>query len=100
MIAYDRPIEGADYYISFDNFHVGELEGQMIVDGLKAEDKDRGDGEGRLRRRRSDRRQCEAVPRRRRQGHVRGGHQAGLPDTGHLGREARFRPTSSRPTPR
>jgi D-xylose transport system substrate-binding protein len=40
VIAYDRPIEGADYYISFDNFHVGELEGQMIVDGLKAENKD------------------------------------------------------------
>ena len=40
VIAYDRPIEGADYYISFDNFHVGELEGQMIVDGLKAEGKD------------------------------------------------------------
>ena len=40
VIAYDRPIKGADYYISFDNFHVGELEGQMIVDGLKAEGKD------------------------------------------------------------
>ena len=40
VIAYDRPIEGADYYISFDNFRVGELEGQMIVDGLKAEGKD------------------------------------------------------------
>ena len=40
VIAYDRPIKGADYYISFDNFHVGELEGQMIVDGLKAENKD------------------------------------------------------------
>ena len=36
VIAYDRPIKGADYYVSFDNFHVGELEGQMIVDGLKA----------------------------------------------------------------
>ena len=40
VIAYDRPIKGADYYVSFDNFHVGELEGQMIVDGLKAEKKD------------------------------------------------------------
>ena len=40
VIAYDRPIEGADYYVSFDNFHVGELEGQMIVDGLKAEGMD------------------------------------------------------------
>jgi D-xylose transport system substrate-binding protein len=40
VIAYDRPIKGADYYISFDNFHVGELEGQMIVDGLKKEGMD------------------------------------------------------------
>jgi D-xylose transport system substrate-binding protein len=40
VIAYDRPIAGADYYISFDNFHVGELEGQMILDGLKKEGKD------------------------------------------------------------
>src|SRR4051794_2344649 len=35
VIAYDRPIKGADYYVSFDNFHVGELQGKMIVDGLK-----------------------------------------------------------------
>ena len=40
VIAYDRPIQGADYYISFDNFHVGELEGQMVVDGLKKAGKD------------------------------------------------------------
>ncbi len=40
VIAYDRPIQGADFYISFDNFHVGELEGQMIVDGLKAKGTD------------------------------------------------------------
>jgi D-xylose transport system substrate-binding protein len=40
VIAYDRPIDGADYYISFDNFHVGELEGQMLVDALKAGGKD------------------------------------------------------------
>jgi D-xylose transport system substrate-binding protein len=40
VIAYDRPIKGADYYISFDNFHVGELEGQMIVDGLNKEGMD------------------------------------------------------------
>jgi len=36
VIAYDRPIEGADYYVSFDNFGVGALEGQMVVDGLTA----------------------------------------------------------------
>ncbi|MDH2443163.1 substrate-binding domain-containing protein [Amnibacterium sp. CER49] len=40
VIAYDRPIQGADYYVSFDNEKVGELEGQMIVDGLKKEGKD------------------------------------------------------------
>jgi D-xylose transport system substrate-binding protein len=36
VIAYDRPIAGADYYVSFDNFKVGELEGQAVLDGLKA----------------------------------------------------------------
>lgn len=40
VIAYDRPIAGADYYVSFDNFQVGALEGQSIVDGLKALGKD------------------------------------------------------------
>lgn len=49
VIAYDRPITTgsssapkmlADYYVSFDNVKVGELEGQSIVDGLKAEGKD------------------------------------------------------------
>ena len=36
VIAYDRPLAGAAYYVSFDNVKVGGLEGQMIVDGLKA----------------------------------------------------------------
>lgn len=37
VIAYDRPINGgADYYVSFDNVRVGELEGQAVVDGLNA----------------------------------------------------------------
>lgn len=40
VIAYDRPIPGADYYVSFDNFQVGALEGQSIVDGLAAAGKD------------------------------------------------------------
>lgn len=40
VIAYDRPIEGADYYVSFDNVEVGRLEGQSIVDGLTAAGKD------------------------------------------------------------
>ena len=34
VIAYDRPIAGADYYVSFDNFEVGAMQGQMVVDGL------------------------------------------------------------------
>lgn len=40
VIAYDRPIEGVDYYVSFDNIEVGRLEGQSIVDGLAAAGKD------------------------------------------------------------
>lgn len=40
VIAYDRPIAGADYYVSFDNVKVGELEGQSVVDGLIAAGKD------------------------------------------------------------
>ncbi|MEN2740203.1 substrate-binding domain-containing protein [Microbacterium sp. X-17] len=40
VIAYDRPFTGADYYVSFDNIKVGELEGQTIVDGLNAQHKD------------------------------------------------------------
>jgi D-xylose transport system substrate-binding protein len=40
VIAYDRPIEGVDYYVSFDNAQVGALEGQSIVDGLAAVGKD------------------------------------------------------------
>ena len=40
VIAYDRPIAGADYYVSFDNETVGALQGQMVVDGLAAAGKD------------------------------------------------------------
>jgi D-xylose transport system substrate-binding protein len=40
VIAYDRPIEGVDYYVSFDNAEVGRLEGQSILDGLSAAGKD------------------------------------------------------------
>lgn len=40
VIAYDRPIEGADYYVSFDNVEVGRLEGQAVVEGLEAAGKD------------------------------------------------------------
>lgn len=40
VIAYDRPIAGADYYVSFDNVEVGRLEGQAVVEGLEAAGKD------------------------------------------------------------
>ena len=40
VIAYDRPFEGADYYVSFDNVEVGRLEGQTVLDGLEAAGKD------------------------------------------------------------
>ena len=40
VIAYDRPFQGADYYVSFDNVEVGRLEGQTVLDGLKAAGKD------------------------------------------------------------
>ncbi|WP_125131534.1 substrate-binding domain-containing protein [Microbacterium sp. 10M-3C3] len=40
VVAYDRPFEGADYYVSFDNVEVGRLEGQTVLDGLKAAGKD------------------------------------------------------------
>jgi D-xylose transport system substrate-binding protein len=40
VIAYDRPLSGADYYVSFDNESVGALEGQSILDGLAAVGKD------------------------------------------------------------
>lgn len=34
VIAYDRFIEGADYYMSFDNATVGELQAQSLVDAI------------------------------------------------------------------
>lgn len=36
VIAYDRFFEGAAYYTSFDNEKIGELQGQAVLDGLKA----------------------------------------------------------------
>ena len=36
VIAYDRFIEGANYYVSFDNETVGKLQAQTLVDTLKA----------------------------------------------------------------
>ena len=40
VIAYDRPFTGADYYVSFDNVKVGEMEGQTVLDGLETAGKD------------------------------------------------------------
>jgi D-xylose transport system substrate-binding protein len=44
VISYDRLITGADvdYYISFDNQKVGQLQGQALVDKLKADGKTSG----------------------------------------------------------
>ncbi len=39
IIAYDRLIENTpnvDYYVAFDNYKVGELQGQALLDGLAA----------------------------------------------------------------
>jgi putative multiple sugar transport system substrate-binding protein len=39
IIAYDRLLlntENADYYVAYDNFKVGELQGQALLDGMKA----------------------------------------------------------------
>lgn len=42
VVAYDRFIEGADYYVSFDNETVGKLQGQTLVDILKKDGKTSG----------------------------------------------------------
>ena len=39
VIAYDRFIEGADYYISFDNERVGQMQGEALIEATG----DRGD---------------------------------------------------------
>ncbi|MDQ0078759.1 putative multiple sugar transport system substrate-binding protein [Arthrobacter oryzae] len=39
IIAYDRLLlntENVDYYVAYDNFKVGELQGQALLDGMKA----------------------------------------------------------------
>jgi putative multiple sugar transport system substrate-binding protein len=39
IIAYDRLLENSenvDYYVAFDNFKVGQLQGQALLDGLEA----------------------------------------------------------------
>lgn len=37
VVAYDRFIEGADYYMSFDNAQVGKLQGEALVDATGGE---------------------------------------------------------------
>lgn len=36
VVAYDRPIDatGTDYYVAFDNFKVGELQGTALLEGM------------------------------------------------------------------
>src|SRR3989304_66142 len=39
IIAYDRLLlntENVDYYVAYDNFKVGVLQGQALLDGMKA----------------------------------------------------------------
>lgn len=43
VIAYDRFIAGSDYYVSFDNKKVGELQGTGLVDAMKKAGKTAGD---------------------------------------------------------
>lgn len=43
VVAYDRFIAGADYYVSFDNETVGKLQAQTLVDILKKNGKTSGD---------------------------------------------------------
>ncbi|MBM6401875.1 sugar ABC transporter substrate-binding protein [Phycicoccus sonneratiae] len=43
VIAYDRFVAGSDYYVSFDNQKVGELQGTGLVEAMKAGGKTSGD---------------------------------------------------------
>ena len=43
VVAYDRFIAGSDYYVSFDNKKVGELQGTGLVEAMKADGKTSGD---------------------------------------------------------
>ena len=40
VIALDRPFAGADYFVSYDNYKIGAIQGQLVADALKAEGKD------------------------------------------------------------
>src|SRR5690349_7915708 len=43
VVAYDRFIQGADYYVSFDNATVGKIQAQTLVDLVKKGGKTSGD---------------------------------------------------------
>ena len=43
VVAYDRFVAGSDYYVSFDNRKVGELQGQGLVEAMQAAGDDSGD---------------------------------------------------------
>ena len=43
VVAYDRFIAGSDYYVSFDNNKVGQLQGTGLVEAMKADGKTSGD---------------------------------------------------------
>jgi D-xylose transport system substrate-binding protein len=43
VVAYDRFIADSDYYVSFDNKRVGELQGEGLVEAMKAAGNDSGD---------------------------------------------------------
>ncbi len=40
VIALDRPMLEADYFVSYDNFKIGEIQGQSVVDALVEQGKD------------------------------------------------------------
>jgi D-xylose transport system substrate-binding protein len=43
VVAYDRFVAGSDYYVSFDNNRVGELQGEGLVEAMQAAGNDSGD---------------------------------------------------------
>lgn len=40
VIALDRPFVGSDYFVSYDNYKIGQIQGQLVADALKAQGKD------------------------------------------------------------
>lgn len=39
VVALDRSMAGSDYFVSYNNFKIGQIQGQAIVDALKAQGK-------------------------------------------------------------